>query len=88
MSGNPFKDLVGSRAFWLLILDTVVSLVTLTLSSFYPATVEVARSYIMILQPVFIFVITKMTVENVANIQADAKITAANAVLTDYEIVA
>lgn len=78
MNSNPFRDLLSSRSFWLLILDTVVALITLTISSFYPQSIEIARSYIMILQPVFIFVITKMAVQNVAGIQAEAKVEAAS----------
>ena len=65
MQPNPFAALLHSRKFWLLILDTVISLFTI-IGGLYlaPARLEIALGLIATIQPIFIFVINAITSED------------------------
>ena len=64
---NPWLGLLQSRKFWLLILDTVVSIVALLGGVYFlPDTMELVLAFIAIMQPVFVFVINEVTQEDVA----------------------
>ena len=57
MKSNPFAGLLRSRKFWLLILDTVVSLLTYFITRLAaPEFAEYALYAIGTLQPVFVIV--------------------------------
>lgn len=67
MSPNPFGSLLHSRKFWLLIVDVVVSTLTLVLSRFLnPTDLDFALKLIAIYQPVFVTIITMVAVEDTA----------------------
>jgi len=80
MTPNPFSGLIHSRKFWLLILDTVVSLVA-TVGAWYlaPEALNQVIAILAIMQPLYIFVITSITKEDVAKIDADVQIKAIQA---------
>jgi len=62
---NPWKLLFASRKFWLLILDTVVSSLTLILTQVLaPEQLGIALQFIAIYQPVFIFLIGAIAYED------------------------
>jgi len=64
---NPFVGLLRSRKFWLLILDTVVSLLTLAITQFAaPDAIEFVLVVIGTVQPVFVAVIVGIFVEDAA----------------------
>lgn len=69
MQPNPFARLLHSRKFWLLILDTAVSIFTI-IGGLYlvPERMELTLGLIATIQPVFIFVIKAITDEDVANL--------------------
>jgi hypothetical protein len=74
---NAWKLLFASRKFWLLILDTVISLVTLISTAVLaPAQLDFALKIVAILQPVFVSIIYGIALEDSriipANIQAVA----------------
>ena len=72
MSPNPFSLLLHSRKFWLLILDTVISLAAFFIGRYLsPDDALPYLTVIAALQPVFVFVIKAITDEDVAKIQAD-----------------
>ena len=55
-----------SRRFWLLILDTVISLVSLVIAlQFDKPTQDLVKTIILALQPVFIALIAAFTVDDV-----------------------
>jgi len=59
--------LLKSRRFWTLILDTVISLVSLVVSlQFSPDVQKLVQTVIIALQPVFVALIAAFTVEDVA----------------------
>ena len=62
----PFMLLFKSRKFWLLILDTVVSLITYFVSKYMGAQGADVLFVIGVLQPVFIAVIVSIGVEDAA----------------------
>lgn len=65
MNPNPFSGLLHSRKFWLLMLDVIVSTLTLVLSSFLvPEQADFPLKLIAIYQPAFITIITMVTVED------------------------
>jgi hypothetical protein len=67
MNPNPFKSLLHSRKFWLLILDMVVSTLTLVLTQvLLPEQLDFALKLIAIYQPVFVFIITSIAIEDAA----------------------
>ena len=62
---NPFKLLLGSRKFWLLILDAVVSTLIVVLTQVLsPDQLDFALKLIAIYQPIFIFVIGAIAYED------------------------
>jgi hypothetical protein len=67
MSPNPFSSLLHSRKFWLLILDTVISL-TLYFAGKYadPSLAEDTKILIAALQPVFVAIIAAIAYEDAA----------------------
>ena len=68
MNPNPFSGLAHSRKFWLLILDVIVSTLTLVLSTFLvPEQADFPLKLIAIYQPAFITIITMVTVEDGQN---------------------
>jgi hypothetical protein len=68
MTPNPFSLLLHSRKFWLLILDTVVSLVLYFVGKYTaPTIMEDVKFLVLMLQPVFIAVIAAIAYEDVAN---------------------
>jgi hypothetical protein len=67
MSPNPFSSLAHSRKFWLLVLDAVVSTLTLVLALVLtPEQLDFALKLIAIYQPIFITIITAIAVEDAA----------------------
>ena len=64
---SPFKKLLGSRKFLLLILDTVVSIVLWVAASYVPGAEEAVKFIVAALQPVIIAVIIAIAWEDVAN---------------------
>ena len=64
---SPFKALWQSRKFWLLVLDVVISTLVLVLTQFVPkVTLDFALKLVAIYQPLFVFVITGIFVEDAA----------------------
>ena len=63
---SPFQALLKSRKFWLLVLDSVVSLVLFIVAHVAPDFEEAAKQLIAILQPVFVAVIVGIFVEDAA----------------------
>jgi len=63
---EPLKALFGSRKFWLLVLDGVVSLILLVIAEVAPNFQEMANQLIAILQPVVVAVIVGIFVEDAA----------------------
>ena len=62
---EPWRRLFRSRKFWLLILDAVVSSVTLVLNKVLsPADMDFALKLIAIYQPIFVFLIGSIAYEN------------------------
>ena len=75
MNPNPFSGLFHSRKFWLLILDTFVSILSLVLTRFLaPDELDFVLKIIAILQPVFITVILGITAEDNAKVKAQASV--------------
>lgn len=71
MNPNPFTGLLHSRKFWLLILDVVVSTLTLVLTTFLvPEQADFPLKLIAIYQPAFVTIITMIAVEDVQNSKA------------------
>ena len=67
MSPNPFTLLLHSRKFWLLILDTVISLLLYFVGKYgAPNILEDIKTLIVILQPVFIVIISAIAYEDAA----------------------
>ena len=66
MTPNPFAGLLRSRKFWLLVLDTVVSLVLFFVSKYVPEAAEDVKFAILALQPVIIAVIVAIAWEDAA----------------------
>ena len=64
MNPNPFSSLLHSRKFWLLILDTVVSLILFFISKYVPGAAEDVKLVIGLLQPVFVSIIIAIAVED------------------------
>ncbi len=64
MAPNPFKALLYSRKFWLLILDTVVSLVLYFVGKYAPLAAEDVKFAILGLQPVFVAIIIAIAWED------------------------
>lgn len=67
---SPLALLFKSRKFWLLILDTVVSIVVYVVSNFFPDAQEHAKFLIGALQPIFVMLILAIAVEDAAEKRA------------------
>ena len=63
---SPFKKLLKSRKFLLLVLDTVVSIALFVVSSYVPGYEEAVKFLIGALQPVFVALIIAISVEDAA----------------------
>ena len=73
MNPNPFSGLLHSRKFWLLILDTIISTVTFVVGLYLDQKgQDLTKFFILTYQPVFIALITAVTVENVQQAKADS----------------
>ena len=71
MQQNPFSYLLSSRRFWLLLLDTIISIAMYFIGAYgSPQMANDAKFLIGALQPVFLFLITALTIENVQTTQA------------------
>lgn len=57
MNPNPFSALLHSRKFWLLILDTVISLTLYFVTKYTPEAAEDVKFLILALQPIFVTII-------------------------------
>ena len=66
MSPNPFSALLHSRKFWLLVLDTVISMVLYFTGKYLPAAAEDVKFGILGLQPVIIALIIAIAWEDAA----------------------
>lgn len=64
MNPNPFKALVMSRKFWLLILDTVISITLYFVSKYAPVAFDDVKFAILALQPVFVAIILAIAWED------------------------
>lgn len=64
---NPIKGLLRSRKFWLLIIDTVVSLIVLVTGWFLsPENIDKVVTVVGIIQPVFVAVVVGIFTEDAA----------------------
>ena len=71
---NPWKLLFMSRKFWLLVLDMVISTIVLVLTQVLsPDQLDFALKLIAVYQPVFIFIITAIAVEDAALAKAGSE---------------
>jgi hypothetical protein len=62
---NPLAGLLRSRKFWLLVLDTAISLILYFVGKYAPAGVfEDVKVIILALQPVFIVIIGAIAYED------------------------
>lgn len=64
---SPWAKLLKSRKFWLLILDTVVSIVLFVAGAYFPQAQETVKFMIVTMQPIFIFLIMAIAWEDAAN---------------------
>ena len=70
---NPFQSLILSRKFWLLVLDTITSLVLFFGAKYLtPAAFEDVKVVIVALQPVFAVIIASIAYEDGKNAIAGA----------------
>ena len=67
---NPFKALLQSRKFWLLILDTVVSVSTYFVGKYLGADGNDVIFLVAALQPIFMVAINTIAKEDVAQLEA------------------
>ena len=67
---NPFKALLQSRKFWLLILDTVVSMTIYFGGKYLQTGSEDVVFMVAALQPAFALAIHAITREDVAQLEA------------------
>ena len=64
---NSWKLLWQSRKFWLLVLDIVIGTVMLIVSRYFQTETEFVLKIIAIYQPLFIFIIGAIAVEDAAS---------------------
>lgn len=84
---SALTDIFDSRTFYVAIVDAVVSTLAVMLALFFnPAIVDKILTVVLIWQPVVIAWIFKMTVQNVAGIQASAKIAEAELYNTENTV--
>jgi hypothetical protein len=62
--------LFKSRKFWLLILDTVISIVMYVVGNFFPEAQDHTKFFIGALQPIFVMLILAIAVEDAAEKRA------------------
>ena len=67
---NPFQGLLQSRKFWLLILDTVVSMTIYFGGKYLQAGSEDIVFMVAALQPVFAVAINAIAKEDIAKLEA------------------
>ena len=67
---NPFLGLLQSRKFWLLILDTIVSVATYFVGKYMGAEGKDVIFLVAALQPIFMVAINSITKEDVAQLEA------------------
>lgn len=73
MSPNPFVGLIHSRKFWLLILDTVISISLYFIGRYSsPELAEDMKFLIASLQPIFVTVIIGIFSEDNAQVKASS----------------
>lgn len=65
---NPFDRLLRSRRFWMLVLDTVVSVALRFLAG------DDAQFLVAALQPIFIVIVVSFTIEDREAIRAGAQV--------------
>lgn len=63
---NPWERLAMSRKFWLLVMDTAISLVLHFVAVVKPEALDHVKFAVATLQPVFIVLITAIAVEDAA----------------------
>lgn len=73
MNPNPFKALLYSRKFWLIVLDAIISTVTIIVGRYAQAEAEFIRQLITIYQPVFVAIIIGIAAEDAA-IKANGRV--------------
>lgn len=61
---NPWKLLLRSRKFWLMVLDTVISLVVFFVAKYAAVALEDIKFLIAALQPVFVMLIYSIAYED------------------------
>ena len=61
---NPFSKLLKSRKFWLLILDTAVSIALWAVNRFSPGAETDVKFLIAAIQPVFVTIIGAIAYED------------------------
>ena len=72
MNPNPFSGLFHSRKFWLLILDTVISITLYFIGRYAdPTLAEDMKFLIASIQPVFVTVIIGIFTEDNAQVRAN-----------------
>ena len=64
---KPWERLTQSRKFWLLVLDSVVTIVLHFGAVIKPEILEHIKFLTLVLQPVFVMVILGITVEDAAS---------------------
>lgn len=62
---NPFRALLQSRKFWLMVADAVIALLTYFVGKYVPAAADDLKFLTVTLQPVIIAVIVGIAVEDV-----------------------
>ena len=68
---REMNGLLKSRKFWLLVLDTVVSIVTYAAAHYLsPEAVDMVRFLIITMQPVFVMLIGSIAYEDAASKRA------------------
>ena len=60
----PFKLLLASRKFWLVVMDAVISTATIIVGKYAQADAEFVKQLITIYQPVFVAIILGIAVED------------------------
>ena len=66
----PFKALFNSRKFWVLVIDTIVSVATYFVGKYLGAEGKDILFLIAALQPIFLMVVNSITREDVAQLAA------------------
>lgn len=70
------KDLLYSRKFWIMVLDMIISIVTYFTTKYVnPDAAKDVLTLIAILQPVILFVIGAITLQNIEGQKASNDIT-------------